>query len=108
MSRKSTNGLRRDQSLAISLIAANDELRSELMPINRKYPLADLKEAAIHVARETRGRVTFEYILMDGINDSIAHARQLVKFIHEIPCKINLIRFHPTRVRRTGGHRKSG
>lgn len=81
--------------LAISLIAANDELRSELMPINRKYPLADLKEAAIHVARETRGRVTFEYILMDGINDSIAHARQLVKFIHEIPCKINLIRFHP-------------
>lgn len=81
--------------LAISLTAPNDELRSQLMPINRKYPLADLKEAAIHVARVTRRRVTFEYILMDGINDSIAHAKQLVHFIHEIPCKINLIRFHP-------------
>jgi 23S rRNA (adenine2503-C2)-methyltransferase len=81
--------------LAISLIAPNDELRSELMPINRKHPLAELKAAAIHVAKATNGRVTFEYILMDGINDSIAHAQQLVHFIHEIPCKINLIRFHP-------------
>lgn len=81
--------------LAISLIAANDELRSELMPINRKYPLAELKEAAIRVAQATKRRVTFEYILMDGVNDSIAHAKQLVHFIHEIPCKINLIRFHP-------------
>ncbi len=81
--------------LAISLIAPNDDLRSELMPINRKYPLAQLKDAAIHVAKATKRRVTFEYILMDGVNDSILHAKQLVRFIHEIPCKINLIRFHP-------------
>ena len=81
--------------LAISLIAPNDDLRSELMPINRRYPLAELKDAAIHVAKATKRRVTFEYILMDGVNDSIAHAKQLVHFIHEIPCKINLIRFHP-------------
>jgi 23S rRNA (adenine2503-C2)-methyltransferase len=65
------------------------------MPINRKYPLAELKEAAIHVAKATKRRITFEYILMDGVNDSIQHAKQLVHFIHEIPCKINLIRFHP-------------
>jgi 23S rRNA (adenine2503-C2)-methyltransferase len=81
--------------LAISLTAANDALRSELMPINRRYPLAELKQAAIHVAKATRRRVTFEYILLDGINDSLAHARQLVSFIHGVPCKINLIRFHP-------------
>lgn len=81
--------------LAISLIAPNDELRSELMPINRRYPLAELKKAAMHVAKSTNGRVTFEYILMDGVNDSISHAKQLIHFIHEIPCKINLIRFHP-------------
>jgi 23S rRNA (adenine2503-C2)-methyltransferase len=81
--------------LAISLIAADDELRSELMPINRKYPLAELKEAALHVAEATGRRITFEYILMGGVNDSIAHAKKLVKFIDGIPCKINLIRFHP-------------
>lgn len=81
--------------LAISLIAADDDLRSELMPINRKYPLAELKKAAIAVAESTGRRVTFEYILMDGVNDSIGDAKKLVHFIHGIPCKINLIRFHP-------------
>ncbi|MEW5876375.1 MAG: 23S rRNA (adenine(2503)-C(2))-methyltransferase RlmN [Candidatus Zixiibacteriota bacterium] len=81
--------------LAISLIAADDGLRSELMPINRKYPLAELKKAAIAAATSTGRRVTFEYILMDGVNDSIEYAKKLVHFIHEIPCKINLIRFHP-------------
>ncbi|GAB4320764.1 MAG: 23S rRNA (adenine(2503)-C(2))-methyltransferase RlmN [Candidatus Zixiibacteriota bacterium] len=81
--------------LAISLISADDELRSRLMPINRRYPLAELKEAAIAVTEMTKQRVTFEYILMDGINDSIGAAKKLVSFIHGIPCKINLIRFHP-------------
>jgi len=81
--------------MAISLIAPNDPLRSELMPINRRYPLAQLRDAAIAVAESTKRRVTFEYVLMDGINDSIEHAQQLVTFIHGIPCKINLIRFHP-------------
>ncbi len=81
--------------LAVSLIAADDDLRSELMPINRKYPLAELKKAAIAVAESGGRRVTFEYVLLDGVNDSIAHAKKLVRFIDGIPCKINLIRFHP-------------
>ncbi len=81
--------------LAISLIAADDELRSELMPINRAYPLAELKKAAIALTEATGRRVTFEYILMEGVNDTIAHAKKLVHFIDHIPCKINLIRFHP-------------
>ncbi|MEW5701193.1 MAG: 23S rRNA (adenine(2503)-C(2))-methyltransferase RlmN [Candidatus Zixiibacteriota bacterium] len=82
-------------NLAISLSAADDELRSRLMPINRKWPLAALKEAAIAVTRATGRRITFEYILIDGVNDSIADAKKLVRFVHGIPCKINLIRFHP-------------
>jgi len=82
-------------NLAISLAAADDQLRSRLMPISRKWPLAELKEAALAVTRATRRRITFEYILMDGVNDSIADAKKLVRFIHGIPCKINLIRFHP-------------
>jgi 23S rRNA (adenine2503-C2)-methyltransferase len=82
-------------NLAISLAAADDELRSQLMSISRKWPLAELKEAALAVTRATRRRITFEYILMDGVNDSIADAKKLVCFIHGIPCKINLIRFHP-------------
>ena len=81
--------------LAISLIAADDTLRSELMPINRRYPLSELKRAAIAVAEATGRRVTFEYVLLNGVNDSIAHAKKLVRFIDGIPCKINLIRFHP-------------
>jgi 23S rRNA (adenine2503-C2)-methyltransferase len=81
--------------LAISLIAADDKLRSELMPINRRYPLSELKDAAMAVATSSGRRVTFEYVLLGGVNDSMAHARNLVHFIHGIPCKINLIRFHP-------------
>jgi 23S rRNA (adenine2503-C2)-methyltransferase len=82
-------------NIAISLIAADDTVRSELMPINRRYPLAKLKQAAEYLARKTNRRVTFEYVLMDGINDTIPMAKKLVTFIHGIPCKINLIRFHP-------------
>lgn len=82
-------------NLAISLIVADDKLRTQLMPINKRYPLARLKKAAIAVAQQTGRRVTFEYVLMDGVNDSIAQAKKLVTFIHGIPCKINLIRFHP-------------
>ncbi len=81
--------------LAISLIAADDGLRSKLMPINKRYPLAELKKAAMAVAEASGRRLTFEYVLLDGVNDSIAHAKKLVQFIDGIPCKINLIRFHP-------------
>ncbi len=81
--------------LAISLVAADDELRSQLMPINQRFPLAELKKAAIALTEATGRRVTFEYILMENVNDTIAHAKKLVHFIDRIPCKINLIRFHP-------------
>jgi 23S rRNA (adenine2503-C2)-methyltransferase len=81
--------------LAISLVAADDKLRSELMPINQRYPLAELKKAALALTESTGRRITFEYILMEDVNDSIAHAKKLVHFIDRIPSKINLIRFHP-------------
>jgi len=81
--------------LAISLVAADDELRSELMPINRAYPLAELKKVALALTEATGRRITFEYILMANVNDTIQHAKKLVHFIDRIPCKINLIRFHP-------------
>ncbi len=82
-------------NLAISLITADEEIRRELMPIDRKYSLAEIRDAALAFTAKRGRRVTFEIILMKDINDSIAHARKLVSFIHGIPCKINLIRFHP-------------
>jgi 23S rRNA (adenine2503-C2)-methyltransferase len=85
-----------DVSLAISLHATSDELRNKLVPINRSFPLAELmgackRYAKIHVA----DTITFEYVMLDGINDSEAEARMLVKLMHGIPAKINLIPFNP-------------
>jgi 23S rRNA (adenine2503-C2)-methyltransferase len=82
--------------LAISLHATRDELRNELVPINRKYPIADL----IQVCRDYPGlsnarRVTFEYVMLKGINDSFADARALVRLVAGIQAKINLIPFNP-------------
>ncbi|MGB2097984.1 MAG: 23S rRNA (adenine(2503)-C(2))-methyltransferase RlmN, partial [Candidatus Puniceispirillales bacterium] len=82
--------------LAISLHATNDELRDILVPINRKYPL----KALIDACRQYPGlsnarRITWEYVMLDGINDSDAEARSLVKLIKGIPSKINLIPFNP-------------
>jgi 23S rRNA (adenine2503-C2)-methyltransferase len=82
--------------LAISLHAANDELRDVLVPINRKYPIAELMQAC----REYPGlsnarRITFEYVMLKGVNDSLADARALVKLLAGIPAKINLIPFNP-------------
>jgi len=83
-------------ALAISLHAVNDELRDELVPINRKYPLNQLLDAC----RNYRGlsnarRITFEYVMLDGVNDSIEDAEELVRLLHSIPAKINLIPFNP-------------
>ena len=80
--------------LAISLNAPDDELRSSLMPINRKYPLKELLKAAGNYARITKRRVTFEYILIDGVNDSPEHARKLLAIARSVPSKINLIAFN--------------
>jgi 23S rRNA (adenine2503-C2)-methyltransferase len=81
-------------SLAISLHAADDQLRSKLMPINKKYPLVELLKVAKNYFKDPRRKVTFEYILIDGVNDSIADAKKLVKLIKNISCKVNLIPFN--------------
>jgi len=77
--------------LAISLNAANEETRSHLMPINRRYPLRKLLEACRHFPLRPRTRITFEYVLVDGINDSPQDAKKLLKILRGIPSKINLI-----------------
>jgi 23S rRNA (adenine2503-C2)-methyltransferase len=83
-------------SLAVSLHAPTDELRNTLMPVNKKYPIAELLAACKrYVAGEKRRRVTFEYVMLDGINDSDQQARQLVKLMQGVPAKINLIPFNP-------------
>ena len=86
-----------DVSLAISLHAPNDELRNQLVPINRKYPLAQFIESAknyIEKMPDNRRKVTVEYTLMDQVNDRSIHARELVELLKDLPCKINLIPFN--------------
>lgn len=82
--------------LAISLHAVRDELRNELVPINKKYPLAELLEACrTYPGLNNARRITFEYVMLKGINDSDADARELVRLLAHIPSKINLIPFNP-------------
>jgi len=78
-------------SLAISLHAPNDELRSQLMPINKKYPLTQLIPICEKYFRDRRRHITIEYALIADINDSDLHARQLIRLLSHLPCKINLI-----------------
>ncbi|HSQ60072.1 MAG TPA: 23S rRNA (adenine(2503)-C(2))-methyltransferase RlmN [Acidobacteriota bacterium] len=81
--------------LAISLHAASDELRSKLMPVNRTFPLSELMRAVSHHVDATGRRVTFEYILIEEINDSMGDAARLVRLVGQLPCKINLIPYNP-------------
>ncbi|WP_245415416.1 23S rRNA (adenine(2503)-C(2))-methyltransferase RlmN [Hoeflea marina] len=82
--------------LAISLHAVRDELRDELVPINRKYPLAELLAACrAYPGVSNARRITFEYVMLKGVNDSLADARDLVRLLKGIPAKINLIPFNP-------------
>jgi 23S rRNA (adenine2503-C2)-methyltransferase len=83
-------------SLAISLHATNDELRDQLVPLNKKYPIAELLEACrTYPGVSNARRITFEYVMLKGVNDSLAEARALVKLLAGIPAKINLIPFNP-------------
>jgi 23S rRNA (adenine2503-C2)-methyltransferase len=83
-------------SLAISLHAVRDELRDELVPINRKYPIAQLLEACRNYPTLSNARrITFEYVMLKGVNDSLAEAKELVRLLAGIPAKINLIPFNP-------------
>jgi 23S rRNA (adenine2503-C2)-methyltransferase len=81
--------------LAISLNASNDEVRSSIMPINKKWNLEMLMQAARDFPLRNRERITFEYVLLDGVNDSPAHARELIELVRGIRCKVNLIALNP-------------
>jgi 23S rRNA (adenine2503-C2)-methyltransferase len=82
--------------LAVSLHAVRDDLRNELVPLNRKYPIAELLEACRNYPGLTNAkRITFEYVMLKGVNDSAADARALVRLLKGIPAKINLIPFNP-------------
>ena len=82
--------------LAISLHAVRDELRDELVPINKKYPLKELLEACrTYPGVSNARRITFEYVMLKGVNDSLSDAKELVRLLKGIPAKINLIPFNP-------------
>ena len=83
-------------ALAVSLHAPDDGLRDELVPINRKYPLRELMAACQrYLEKAPRDFVTFEYVMLDGVNDSDEHARRLLRLTRDVPCKFNLIPFNP-------------
>jgi 23S rRNA (adenine2503-C2)-methyltransferase len=83
-------------ALAVSLHAPDDALRDELVPLNRKYPLAELMAACRrYLEKSPRDFITFEYVMIDGVNDSDAHARALLALVRRVPCKFNLIPFNP-------------
>jgi len=85
-----------DVALAVSLHAPNDEIRDEIVPINKKYPIKQLLEACkFYIDAEHKRKVTFEYVMLEGINDQVKHAKQLAALIKDIPSKVNLIPFNP-------------
>ncbi len=85
-----------DVALAVSLHATNDTLRNELVPINKKYPIRQLLNACkFYVQGEHKRKVTFEYVMLDGVNDKPQHARELARLLKDIPSKVNLIPFNP-------------
>ncbi len=85
-----------DVSLAVSLHAPNNELRDQLVPLNKKYPLEELIPACRDFVKgDKRRKVTWEYVMLDGINDTIAHAKELIRLLEGTPSKMNLIPFNP-------------
>jgi 23S rRNA (adenine2503-C2)-methyltransferase len=83
-------------ALAVSLHAPNDELRDRLVPINRKHPIRELLAACLrYVEKAPRESVMFEYVMLEGVNDSVAQAHELAALVRDIPCKVNLIPFNP-------------
>jgi 23S rRNA (adenine2503-C2)-methyltransferase len=96
-------------ALAVSLHAPDDELRSRIMPINQAYPIRELLAACRdYLECSPRDFITFEYVMLEGVNDSPEHARRLVEVLSEVPSKVNLIPFNPfpdSGFARTSGER---
>jgi 23S rRNA (adenine2503-C2)-methyltransferase len=95
-----------DTALAVSLHAPNDALRDQLVPINRKYPIAELIEACKRytTGKDRKAHIVYEYVMLDGVNDKIEHARELARLLGDMPAKVNLIPFNPfpqTRYKRS-------
>ncbi len=84
-----------DVSLALSLHAPNDKLRDELVPLNKKYPIREVLAACKRYVGQDRRRITIEYVMLDGVNDSLEHAHELVRLLRDLPVKVNLIPFNP-------------
>lgn len=83
-------------ALAVSLHAPNDALRDEIVPLNKKYPLRELMAACQrYLEKAPRDFITFEYVMLDGVNDAIRHADEMIALTRDVPCKINLIPFNP-------------
>ena len=96
-----------DVALAVSLHAPNDALRDELVPINRKYPIEDLMEACRRYTdgKNHKAHIVYEYVMLDGVNDSPAQARELARLLGDMPAKVNLIPFNPFP---KAGYQRSG
>jgi len=97
-------------SLAISLHAPNDQLRNQLVPINRKYPIKQLIASCMRFmeGKAAREKITIEYVMLDGVNDSNQNAHELAKVLNDVPAKVNLIPFNPfpeTRYKRSSNNR---
>ena len=82
-------------NLAISLNATTDEVRDRIMPVNKRYPIKELLAACKRFPLETRRRITFEYVMLKGVNDSVEDAQRLARLLRGIKCKVNLIPFNP-------------
>ena len=84
-----------DVNLAVSLHAAFDNVRDELVPINKKWPIATLMKELNIYSEKRKKRITFEYIMLEGVNDSLKDAKELIKLIRPLKSKVNLIPFNP-------------
>lgn len=83
-------------ALAVSLHASNDEVRDQIVPLNKKYPLKELMAACQrYLVKAPRDFITFEYVMLDGVNDKAQHARELIELVKDVPCEFNLIPFNP-------------
>ncbi len=83
-------------ALAVSLHASNDRIRDQIVPLNKKYPLAELMAACRrYLVKAPRDFITFEYVMLDQVNDHPEHARELIELVRDVPCKFNLIPFNP-------------